>query len=80
MNRALTALCLALTLPASAAAQTPPRPPPTQEFSFTDQLVNASLVRPDERAVRPRRAHAGPTLLRLRTHFVPEMLRSVERL
>jgi hypothetical protein len=30
--------------------------------------------------VRPRRSHAGPTLLRIREHFVPEMLRSVERL
>lgn len=68
-----------LCLPALAHAQ-PQRPAPSQEFTFGDQLVQSELPRPDERSVRPRRSHAGPTLLRIREHFVPEMLRSVERL
>ena len=68
-----------LCLPALAHAQ-PQRPATSQEFTFGDQLVQSELPRPDERTVRPRRSHAGPTLLRIREHFVPEMLRSVERL
>lgn len=69
----------ALSLPALAHAQ-PQRPAPSQEFFFGDQLVQSDLLRPEERAVRPRQRRAGPTLLRIREHFVPEMLRSVERL
>lgn len=73
------ALCASL-LPAAASAQTPTGAPPSQEFTFTDQIVQGSLVRPDEATVRAPRRHAGPSLLRIRAHFVPEMLRSVERL
>jgi hypothetical protein len=80
MMRPLTAFCLALAIPLHAAAQPVTPAPTTQEFTFGDQLVQSSLQRPDERTVRPRRTHAGPTLLRIRAHFVPEMLRSVERL
>lgn len=81
MKRSITALLVSLSLPLAASAQpNAARPPTTQEFTFTDQIVQSSLPRPDERVVRPLRTHAGPTLLRLRTHFVPEMLKSVERL
>lgn len=81
MKRTLTALAFSLSLPLSASAQpAPARPPATQEFTFTDQLVQSSLLRPDAPTVRARRPHAGPTLLRVRAHFVPEMLKSVERL
>ena len=79
--RSITALALVLALPSAAAAQPAgAQAARTQEFNFTDQLVEGSLPRPDETTVRPRRPHAGPTLLRLRAHFVPEMLRSVENL
>lgn len=50
------------------------------EYTFTDQLVQTSLVRPDQATVRPRRRHDGPSLVRHRAHFVPEMLRDIERL
>ena len=79
MRYTLTALLLSLPLSASAQPKAAPAPA-TQEFTFTDQLVQSALLRPDEPAVRPRRTHAGPSLLRIRTHFVPEMLKSVERL
>ena len=79
MRLTLTALLLSLPLSASAQPNAAPTPT-TQEFTFTDQLVQSSLVRPDQPTVRVRRPHAGPSLLRLRTHFVPEMLKSVERL
>lgn len=52
----------------------------TQEFSFTDELVSGQLVRPDGDSTRLRRRSAGPSLIRIREHFVPEMLKSVENL
>lgn len=67
-------------LPAAASAQTPAQTPQNQEIRFSDELVQASLVRPDEATGRVRRPHAGPSLLRIRAHFVPQMLRSVEQL
>ncbi len=73
----VVALCVAV---APLAHAQPQRPAPTQEFTFGDQLVQSELPRPDETTVRPRRARSGPTLLRIREHFVPEMLKSVERL
>jgi hypothetical protein len=51
-----------------------------QSYCFGDEIVQSSLVRPDGDAVRGHR-HWRPTpLIQLRAHFVPEMLKSVERL
>ncbi len=52
----------------------------TQEFNFTDELVQGQLVRPDGDTSRVRRRSAGISLIRIREHFVPEMLKSVENL
>jgi len=52
----------------------------TQEFNFTDELVQGQLVRPDGESTRVRRRSAGISLIRIREHFVPEMLKSVENL
>ena len=54
--------------------------PRTQEFNFTDELVSGQLVRPDGETTRVRRRSAGISLIRIREHFVPEMLKSVENL
>jgi hypothetical protein len=54
--------------------------PRTQEFNFTDELVQGQLVRPDGETSRVRRRSAGISLIRIREHFVPEMLKSVENL
>ena len=51
-----------------------------QEFNFTDELVQGQLVRPDGESTRVRRRAAGISLIRIREHFVPEMLKSVENL
>lgn len=77
----LIAFAVALSLPLSASAQ--PRAeavPATQEFTFGDELVQSQLPRPDDATVRARGSRSGPSLLRIRSHFVPEMLKSVERL
>ena len=52
----------------------------TQEFNFTDELVSGQLVRPDGESTRVRRRGPGISLIRIREHFVPEMLKSVENL
>ena len=52
----------------------------TQEFNFTDELVQGQLVRPDGESTRVRRRGPGISLIRIREHFVPEMLKSVENL
>jgi hypothetical protein len=56
------------------------QPVRTQEFSFTDELVSGQLVRPDGESTRIRRRGPGISLIRIREHFVPEMLKSVENL
>jgi hypothetical protein len=52
----------------------------TQEFNFTDEIVQGQLVRPDGESTRVRRRGPGISLIRIREHFVPEMLKSVENL
>ncbi len=65
---------------AQAAAATGGQPTRTQEFNFTDELVTGQLVRPDGESTRVRRRGPGISLIRIREHFVPEMLKSVENL
>ncbi|MDB4931176.1 MAG: hypothetical protein JWM10_3660 [Myxococcaceae bacterium] len=79
----LSAVFLAFLVPALAAAQPTPPPAPTprdQFFTFGDQLVQSSLRVPEGATARGRIPRGGPSLIRHRAHFVPEMLRSVERL
>lgn len=85
MSRSLVAGLLALAMVAGSAvafaqASGASQPTRTQEFSFTDELVSGQLVRPDGESSRLRRRSAGPSLIRIREHFVPEMLKSVENL
>ena len=84
---AMVVMGAAMTLGGSAMAQTPPAAGApaagggrTQEFNFTDELVQGQLVRPDGETSRVRRRSAGISLIRIREHFVPEMLKSVENL
>jgi hypothetical protein len=84
MFRVCSSLLAAMVLaPALASAQPTSAPAPTprdQAFTFGDELVQSSLPRPDQATVRGRVRQSGTSLIRHRAHFVPEMLRSVERL
>jgi len=53
-------------------------PSPDQEMTFSDELVEGQLVRPDLATVRGNRRAHGTSLLRVRQHFVQEMLKTVE--
>ena len=63
----------------TAAAQDSPDQEVT-EFTFTDELVRGDLVRPDGQALHARRRGARETLIQVRSHFVPELYKSVEQL
>jgi hypothetical protein len=49
-------------------------------YNFEDDLVQGDLVRPDGENLIVRKKGAHQSLIRIREHFVPEMLKSVEDL
>ena len=58
----------------AGAAGTPPR------YDFEDDLVQGDLVRPDGENLMVRRRGARESLIRIREHFINELLKSVENL
>jgi hypothetical protein len=49
-------------------------------YDFEDDLVQGDLVRPDGENLLVRRRGARESLIRVRDHFVNELLKSVENL
>ncbi len=49
-------------------------------YCFTGEIVQGGVVGPYGQGSRVLRPMHGTSLLRIRAHFVPEMLKSVERL
>ena len=49
-------------------------------YDFEDDLVQGDLVRPDGENLMVRRKGARMSLIRIREHFIPELLKSVENL
>ncbi len=62
-------------MPAAASAQDD-----ATTYDFDDDLVSGDLVRPDGELLNVRRRGRRASLIRIREHFVPEMLKSVEDL
>lgn len=52
----------------------------TTSYDFEDDLVQGDLVRPDGENLMVRRRGARESLIRIREHFIPELLKSVENL
>ena len=50
------------------------------EYSFDDDVVTGDLVRPDGEMTVVRKRGKERSLIRVRQHFIPEMLKSVENL
>jgi hypothetical protein len=63
--------------PAAAAATEPTGP---TSYDFEDDLVTGDLVRPDGELLNVRRRGRRASLIRIREDFIPEMLKSVEKL
>lgn len=72
----LTTLTL---LPTVAFAEASARSEVRQE-NFEDELVRGDYASPDAELIGGSRRRARRTLIRARSHFSPEMLRSVENL
>ena len=64
-------------LPAGASAQ---EVAAETTYDFEDDLVSGDLVRPDGEQLVVRRRGRRTSLITIREHFVPEMLKSVEDL
>jgi len=74
----LCALCLpVLTAVSTAHAQ---EGGGSTTYDFEDDLVQGDLVRPDGENLMVRRRGARESLIKIREHFVPELLKSVENL
>ena len=76
LGLALTGVGLVLT--GSASAQEGGGDATT--YDFDDDLVQGDLVRPDGELLNVRRRGRRASLIRVREHFIPEMLKSVENL
>ena len=50
------------------------------EYSFDDDVVTGDLVRPDGELTIVRKKGKERSLIKVREHFIPEMLKSVENL
>ena len=66
------------SVPVTVAAQD--APPPETTYDFEDDLVSGDLVRPDGEQLIVRRRGRRASLIQIREHFIPEMLKSVEDL
>ncbi|MEM7437465.1 MAG: hypothetical protein AAF436_20095 [Myxococcota bacterium] len=53
---------------------------PETTYDFEDDLVSGDLVRPDGEQLIVRRRGRRASLIQIREHFIPEMLKSVEDL
>jgi len=68
-----------LTVAGGASAQDKPAGGETT-YDFDDDLVTGDLVRPDGELLSVRRRGNRASLIQIREHFIPEMLKSVEDL
>jgi RNA polymerase sigma factor (sigma-70 family) len=66
--------------PSRPAPPAQPRPAPVQSFEFENDEVTGDLQSPDGSIVIPGRPAPQPSLIELRRHFVPELLKTLEDL
>jgi RNA polymerase sigma factor (sigma-70 family) len=59
-------------------APAPDAPPPPQRMVFGDELVDGDVLGPDGEIIRMMPPLEQPSLIEIRRHFVPEMLKSLE--
>jgi len=64
----------------SSAVQAQDAPASETTYDFEDDLVTGDLVRPDGEQLIVRRRGRRASLIQIREHFIPEMLKSVEDL
>jgi len=77
MGKRVVFLAIGMALLAAPAAAQEDN---TTSYDFEDDLVQGDLVRPDGENLMVRRRGARESLIRIREHFIPELLKSVENL
>jgi hypothetical protein len=77
---AFVVMSAGVAVPAMAQDAAPAGGENTTSYDFEDDLVQGDLVRPDGENLMVRRKGARESLIRIREHFVPELLKSVENL
>jgi hypothetical protein len=80
MRLLVISLATCTLLPAVALAEAPAPPTDIRVESFDDELVDGDLVSPIGEEIRIPPRHRGRSLIRVREHFHPEMMGSVEDL
>ncbi len=63
-----------------SSVQAQDEPASETTYDFEDDLVTGDLVRPDGEQLIVRRRGRRASLIQIREHFIPEMLKSVEDL
>jgi len=79
MNKLLLGIAFGVVLSVGASASLASAQDSTT-YDFEDDLVTGDLVRPDGEMLQVRRRGRRASLIRVREHFIPEMLKSVENL
>ena len=74
------ALAVVMAAPSNVQAQDAAAGGDATTYDFEDDLVSGDLVRPDGEMLSVRRRGRRSSLIRIREHFIPEMLKSVENL
>jgi hypothetical protein len=73
-------LIAVVTMAAVPGARAQSGPAPETTYDFEDDLVTGDLIRPDGEQLIVRRRGRRASLIQIREHFIPEMLKSVEDL
>lgn len=76
----IVALAGVMLLAAAPVAAQDEEDEDTTTYDFDDDLVTGDLVRPDGELLSVRRRGGRSSLIQIREHFIPEMLKSVEDL
>jgi hypothetical protein len=80
MKQLLIAFALVLPVASPVFAQDAAGGGDATTYDFDDEMVSGDLVRPDGEILQVRRRGERASLIQIREHFVPEMLKSVEDL
>lgn len=80
MSNAIKAILLGLAVSALNVGSVSAQDAADTTYDFEDDLVQGDLMRPDGEMLNVRRRGQRDSLIRVREHFIPEMLKSVENL
>ena len=80
MTRLLTLVLVGMLATVAMPASAQKAGGDATSYDFEDDLVQGDLVRPDGENLMVRRRGARESLIRIREHFINELLKSVENL